>query len=99
MNASALKPMAAVFRKKKHNFHFCPYKSLSDQISPLRKIRSTQSIILVVLAYTVLHTNFQGRRSIESGEKKKFFGVAAMSVIWPEPFEQLFVPPTPGGYI
>ena len=25
-------------------------------------------------------------------------GMAAILVMWPEPFEQLFVPPTPGGY-
>ena len=26
-------------------------------------------------------------------------GMAAILVMWPEPFEQLFVPPIPGGYI
>ena len=26
-------------------------------------------------------------------------GMAAILVMWPGPFEQLFVPPTPGGYI
>ena len=26
-------------------------------------------------------------------------GMAAILVMWPERFEQLFVPPTPGGYI
>ena len=26
-------------------------------------------------------------------------GMAVMLVMWPGPFEQLFVPPTPGGYI
>ena len=26
-------------------------------------------------------------------------GMAAILVKWPAPFEQLFVPPTPGGYI
>ena len=26
-------------------------------------------------------------------------GMAAILVMWPAPFEQLFVPPTPGGYI
>ena len=26
-------------------------------------------------------------------------GMAAILVMWPAPFEQLFVPPSPGGYI
>ena len=26
-------------------------------------------------------------------------GMAAILVMWPGPFEQLFIPPTPGGYI
>ena len=61
-------------------------------------------IILVVLAYAMLHTKFQGHRSIGSGEEDflRFIpcmGLAAMLVIRPRPLEQLFVPPTLGGYI
>ena len=61
-------------------------------------------IILVVLTYTMLHTKFQGHRSIGSGEEDflrflPYMGMAAILVMWPEPFEQLFVPLIPGGYI
>ena len=60
--------------------------------------------ILVVLTYTMLHTKFQGHRSIGSGEEDflrflPYMGMAAILVMWPEPFEQLLVPPIPGGYI
>ena len=62
--------------------------------------------MLVVLTYTMLHTKFQGHRSIGSGEEDFFFyffllyiGVAAMLVNRPRPFEQFFVPLTSGGYI
>ena len=60
--------------------------------------------ILVVLTYTMLHTKFQGHRSIGSGEEDflrflPYMGMAAILVMWPKPFEQLFVPPIPGGYI
>ena len=60
--------------------------------------------ILVVLTYTMLHTKFQGHRSLGSGEEDflrflPYMGMAAILVMWPEPFEQLFVPPIPGGYI
>ena len=60
--------------------------------------------ILVVLTYTMLHTKFQGHRSIGSGEEDflrflPYMGMAAILVMRPEPFEQLFVPPIPGGYI
>ena len=59
---------------------------------------------LVVLPYTMLHTKFQGHWSIGSGEEDflrflPYMGMAAILVMWPGPFEQLFVPPTPGGYI
>ena len=58
---------------------------------------------LVVLPYTMLHTKFQGHWSIGSGEEDflrflPYMGMAAMLVMWPAPFEQLFVPPSPGGY-
>ena len=60
--------------------------------------------ILVVLTYTMLHTKFQGHQSIGSGEEDflrflPYMGMAAILVMWPEPFEQVFVPPIPGGYI
>ena len=60
--------------------------------------------ILVVLTYTMLQTKFQGHRSIGSGEEDllrflPYMGMAAILVMWPEPFEQLFVPPIPWGYI
>ena len=59
---------------------------------------------LVVLPYTMLHTKFQGHWSIGSGEEDflrflPYMGMAAILLMWPGRFEQLFVPPTPGGYI
>ena len=59
---------------------------------------------LVVLTYTMLHTKFQGHRLIGSREEDflrflPYMGMAAILVMWPELFEQLFVPPIPGGYI
>ena len=52
----------------------------------------------------MLHTKFQGHRSIGSGEEDflrflPYLGMAAILVKWPGPFEQLFVPLAPGGYI
>ena len=59
---------------------------------------------LVVLPYTMLHTKFQGHRSSGSGEEDflrflPYMGMAAMLVMWPRPFEQLFFPKGPGGCI
>ena len=59
---------------------------------------------LVVLPYTMLHTKFQGHWSIGSGEEDflrflPYMGMAAMLVMWPRPFEQLFFPKGPGGCI
>ena len=59
---------------------------------------------LVGLPYTMLHTKFQGHRSIGSGEEDflrflPYMGMAAMLVMWPGPFEQLFFPKGPGGCI
>ena len=95
--------------QKVNNFHFFPYKSLCDQIWPWRKMGQGQPRViiwttLVVLPYTMLHTKFQGHWSIDSGKKDflrflPYMGMAAILVMWPAPFEQLFVPPTPGGYI
>ena len=59
---------------------------------------------LVVLPYTMLHTMFQGHRSIGSGEEdflrfSPYMGMAAMLVMWPRPFEHLFFPKGPRGCI
>ena len=59
---------------------------------------------LVELPYTMLHTKFEGHRSIGSGEEDflrflPYMGMAAMLVMWPRPFEQLFFPKGPGGCI
>ena len=59
---------------------------------------------LVELLYTMLHTKFQGHWSIDSGVEDflrflPYMGMATILVVWPGRFEQLFVPPTPGGYI
>ena len=48
--------------------------------------------ILVVLTYTMLQTKFQGHQSIGSGEEDflrflPYMGMAAILVMWPEPFE------------
>ena len=55
---------------------------------------------LVELPYQMLHTKFQGHRSIGSGEEDflkflPYIGMAAMLVMWPRPFEQLFFPKGP----
>ena len=59
---------------------------------------------LVILPYTMLHTKFQGHWSIGSGEEDflsflPYMGMAAMMVMWPRSFEQLFFPKGPGGCI
>ena len=59
---------------------------------------------LAVLPYTMLHTKFQGHLYIGSGEEDflrflPYMGMAAMLVMWPRPFEQLFFPKGPGGCI
>ena len=59
---------------------------------------------LVVLPYTMLHTKFQGHGSSGSGEEDflrflPYMSMAAMLVMWPGPFEQLFFPKGPGGCI
>ena len=46
---------------------------------------------LVVLSYMMLHTKFQGRESIGSGEEDflkflPYMGMAAMLVMWPNSF-------------
>ena len=59
---------------------------------------------LVLLPYRMLHTKFQGHWSIGSGEEDflrflPYMGMAAMLVMWPRSFEQLFFPKGPGGCI
>ena len=77
--------------QKIHNFHFFSYKSLCDQILPLCKMGQCQPrfiicITLVELPYIMLHTKFQGHRSIGSGEEDflrflTHMGMAAMLVM------------------
>ena len=66
--------------------------------------RVTIWTIMVVLPYTMLHTKCQGHWSIGSGEEDflrflPYMGMAAMLVMWPRPFEQLFFPKGRGGCI
>ena len=77
------------------------YKSLCNQIWPWLKIGQGQPRViiwttLVVLPYRMLHTRFQGHWSIGSGEDflrfLPYMSMAAMLVMWPRPFEQLFFP-------
>ena len=91
MLQATLRPKAAIVSKKINNFHFFPYKSLCDQIRPWRKIGQGQPrviilTILVVLPYTMLHTKFQGHRSIDSREEDflrflPYMGMAAILVM------------------
>ena len=91
--------------QKNNNFHFFPYKSLCDQIWPWRKMGQGQPRViiwttLVELPYTMLHTKFQGHRSIGSGEDfLRFLPYMGMAAMWPILFEQLFFPKGPGGCI
>ena len=88
---------------RKTSFNFW---NLSD-LWPWRKMGQGQPRViiwttLVVLPYTMLHTKFQGHWSIGSGEEDflrflPYMGMAAMLVMWPRPFEQLFFPKGPGG--
>ena len=89
-----------------HCFTLFPHKSIRDQIWPCCKIDQGQPRIiiwtnLVVLEHPMLHTNFQGRRPIGSREDFLRFlpcmGKAATLVMWPGPFEQIFVTPSQGG--
>ena len=52
---------------------------------------------LVELPYKMLHTKFQGHRSIGSGEEdflrfSPYMGMAAMLVMWPNSFVLIFIP-------
>ena len=48
----------------------------------------------------MLHTTFQGHRPFGSGEEflrfLPYIGMATILVMWPGPFEQIFVPPSHG---
>ena len=95
--------------QKINNFQFFPYKSLCDQIWPWRKMGQGQPRViiwttLVELPYTMLHTMFQGHRSIGSGEEdflrfSPYMGMAAMLVMWPNSFVQIFIPNPPQAFI
>ena len=84
-------------------------KSLRDQIWPWRKMGQGQARVIIwttleVLSYTMLHTKFQGHWPTGSGEEDflrflPYMGMAAMLVMWPSQFEQLFFPKGPGGCI
>ena len=59
---------------------------------------------MLVLEYPVLHTKFQGHKSVGPGEDefKLLFTInwmTAMLVMWSTVSEQTFVPPTTGGTI
>ena len=51
----------------------------------------------------MLNTKFHGHRPFGSGDDVlrilPFYGMAAILVMWPGPFEQTFVPPSHGGSI
>ena len=92
---------------KIHCFTFFSYKSIRDQIWPCHKIGQGQPrviiwINLVVLEHQMLPTKFQGHQPFDSGEEDclrfllyMYMGMAAILVMWPGSFEQIFVPPIP----
>ena len=52
----------------------------------------------------MLHTKFQGHRPFGSREEDflkflPYMGMVAILVMWPGPFEQIFVPPSHGSLI
>ena len=66
--------LKSLFEQKLNNDHFFPYKSLSDQTCPWRKMGQDQPrviilIILIELAYLMLYTKFQVHPSISSVEE------------------------------
>ena len=93
---------------KIHCFNFFPYKSIRDQIWPCRKIGQGQSRVIIwinleALECPMLHTNFQGHRPFGSREKEFFtflpyIGIAIIWVMWPRPFEQIFIPLSDWGF-
>ena len=92
---------------KIHCFTFFPYKNIGDQILPCRKIGQPRVIVwtnLVVLEHPMLHTNFQGHWLFGYREEDflrflPYMVMVAILVMWPGPFEQIFVPPSHGGSI
>ena len=98
-----------IFRPKSSKLSMKSYVLAFSHIWPCCKMakvtpRSSFWTLLIVLEYPMLHTKFQGHRSIGSGEEDFFrflpyMGMAAMLVMWPEPFEQIFIPSSPGGSI
>ena len=106
------------FKKKTHNFHFCPCKSWCDQIWLWHIIGQGQPrvIIWIILGVHVLamasiatvqyNATYQvSRLSVYWFWRRIFFkflsymDMAATVVMWPRPFEQLFIPKGPGGCI
>ena len=88
---------------KIHCLTVFPYKSISDQIWPWRKIGHGQPRViiwanLVVLKHPMMYTKIQGHWPFGSREDLfrflPYMAMAAILVMWPEPFEQTFVPPT-----
>ena len=90
---------------KIHCFTFLPYKCIRDQIWPCRKIGHGQPRVIiwtnfVVLEHSMLHTKFQGHRPFGSGEEDflRFLPYTTL-IVWPGPFEQIFIPPSHGDSI
>ena len=90
---------------KIHYMTFFPYKSIRDKVWPCRKIGHGQPKVIswtnfVVLEYPMLPANFQGLRLFGSREDClrvfPYMGMAAILVMWPEPFEQTSIPPSHG---
>ena len=85
------------------------YNSTREQIWPCRKIGQGQPRVIiwtnsVLLMHLMLHTKFQGHRPFGPGEEDflrflPYMGMAAVLVMWPEPFERTFVPPSRRGSI
>ena len=87
-----------------HCYTFCPYKSITDQIWPCRKIGQGQPRVIiwakiVELKHPMMHTKIQGHWPFGSREEAFFrllpyMAMTAILVIWPGPFEQTFVSPS-----
>ena len=98
-----------IFRPKSSKLTMKSHVLAFSHIWPCRKKGQGQPrviiwTILIVLEYPMLHTEFQGHRSTGSGEEDfsrflPYMGVVAMLVMWPGPYEQIFIPSTPGGSI
>ena len=80
-------------------FHSKAYRTQIGQGQPTIIILSN----LILLKYLMLHTKFQAYQPIGSEEEGFFLwflpykGLMAILVMWPGPFEEIFVPPLPWG--